>query len=81
MNTDTKPKPETETLDRLFVELSQFTTARTARELGTDKRIAEIRNATLELSWEIERMPASPAQTKISEMAASIGCGLNALLP
>jgi hypothetical protein len=33
---------ETETLDKMYLEWSQFTSARTARELELQKRIAEL---------------------------------------
>lgn len=81
MNTDNKPKPETETIDRLFLELSQFTNGRTRRELDRDIDIATVRNAVLELSWQIENLSASPQQTRASEMCAAIGKRLNELLP
>lgn len=40
---------ETETLDKLFLEISQFTKAKTSRELLLEKRIREIADAK---SWE-----------------------------
>ena len=34
--------PTTEIMDKLFLELSQFTTAKTARDIENNKRIAEL---------------------------------------
>lgn len=36
------PPPETEYIDRLFLELSQFTQARTHREMELEARVAEL---------------------------------------
>jgi hypothetical protein len=36
-------RPETETIDRLFLELSQFTTATTAKELALEQQLARIK--------------------------------------
>lgn len=38
-------EPETETMDRLYLEWSQFTKARTGREIGLQKALAEIANS------------------------------------
>lgn len=78
---DTKTKPETAAIDRLFLELSQFTNARTAAEVQRDEQISFIRGLSLELSYQIEKLPASEQQTSISIMAADITRRLNDLLP
>ena len=78
----TIPKPpDTEVIDRLFLELSQFTRATTAKELKLINGIGEARQAAMELSWQIEKCGASPELTKASEMAAALGAKLNDLLP
>jgi len=38
----TQTTPTTEIMDKLFLELSQFTTAKTARDIANEKRIAEL---------------------------------------
>lgn len=81
MSSSNQSAPETETIDRLFLELSQFSNARTRRELDRDIEIAAVRNSVLELSWQIENLPASHQQTRASEMCAAIGKRLNELLP
>lgn len=34
--------PDTETIDRLFLELSQITTAKTSREIDLENRLARV---------------------------------------
>ena len=41
---------ETETIDRLFLELSQFTSATTKKELEKDKEIERLREALRKIS-------------------------------
>lgn len=43
---------ETETIDRLFLELSQFTTARTARELRLEREMEAHRQVGCTVSME-----------------------------
>ena len=81
MPTDAKTKPQTEAIDRRFLELSQFTNARTASELARDKEIGDLREMANNLCWHIEGLPASEQQTKISLMASDICRRLNELLP
>lgn len=81
MPTDSKTKPQTETIDRLFLELSQFTNARTASELARDKEIGNLREMANNLCWHIEGLPASEKQTACSIMASDIHRRLNELLP
>ena len=39
---------DTETIDRLFLELSQFTKARTARELALEVEVARLKEIVVE---------------------------------
>lgn len=80
MNADTKPK-DTEIIDRLFLELSQFSQATTGKELALHEGIGEARKLSLELSWQIEKCGASPELTKASVMASELEAHLNELLP
>ena len=72
---------ETETIDRLFLELSQVTKATTGRELELLKRISEARSAAINLCHMIEALPASGQQTEISLQAAKLVSFLNESLP
>lgn len=88
MDKHLKQQPETEAIDRLFLELSQFTNATTARELALQKEIAKLheeigaaRQQALELSWKIEQLPAGGLQTEISIRSSALGTKLNELLP
>lgn len=74
-------RPDTETIDRIFLELSQFTTATTAKEIAMQSGIGEARQAAMELCWEIEKLPASEQQTKVSIQASDLVRQLNELLP
>lgn len=78
---NTKTKPQTEAIDRLFLELSQFTNARTTNELARDKEIGDLRVKANNLCWHIETLPASEKQTQISVLASDISRRLNELLP
>jgi hypothetical protein len=80
MNADQKPK-DTETIDRLFLELSQFANATTGKELALHEGIGAAREAAIRLAWQIEKCGASPELTKASEMAAALHTQLNELLP
>jgi hypothetical protein len=68
-------------INRLFLELSQFATATTAKELALQKGIGEARQAALELCYAIESAGASQALTNCSIMASSLQQKLNELLP
>lgn len=51
-------KIETESIDRLFLELSQFTKARTQREIALERMIRQIAEAG---SWEKQGREAEKA--------------------
>ena len=55
-------KIETESIDRLFLELSQFTKAKTARELRLEGMIRKIAEAG---SWEAQGKAAEIALAEI----------------
>jgi hypothetical protein len=80
MNADTKPK-DTDTIDRLFLELSQFTKATTGKELALQEGIAAAVDASQQLAWQIEKCGASTELTKASVMASDLHQHLNRLLP
>jgi len=71
----------TEAIDRLFLELSQFTKATTGRELALINRIGQARSAALNLCYLIEDLPASEQQTKVSLQASALAAFLNESLP
>jgi hypothetical protein len=74
-------RPDTEAIDRLYLELSQFTTATTAKEIAYQKGIGEARSAAMNLCYAIEELPASEQQTKVSIQASDLVRQLNELLP
>lgn len=45
---------ELETVNRLYLELSQFVTAKTAREIELEQQLAELREVTRELANDVE---------------------------
>lgn len=71
----------TETIDRLFLELSEITLATTRKEMNLIRGIGEARSAALDLCYEIEKLPASEQQTKVSVLASKLVSLLNELLP
>jgi hypothetical protein len=76
-----EPTLDTHTIDRLFLELSQFSRATTGRELKLIRGIGEARQAAMELCWQIEKSGASEELTKCSVMASALQSKLNDLLP
>lgn len=50
--TDTDKLAETETIDRLFLELSQFSKAKTRRELELEREVERLRWPRSRSSWE-----------------------------
>lgn len=72
---------ELETINRLYLELSQVATATTGQELKLQEGIKEARKILTELRWQIERSGASPALTKIAVIAAQLEWTLRDLLP
>ncbi len=70
-----------ETINKLYLELSQVATATAAKELALHEGIGEARQIAMELCWQIEKSGASEELTKCSLMAASLEAKLNDLLP
>lgn len=70
-----------ETINKLYLELSQVSTATTAKELAIQQGVGEARQAALELCWQIEKCGASEELTKASVMASELHSKLNDLLP
>ena len=70
-----------ETINKLYLELSQVATATTARELKLIDGIAAARQASLELCWQIEKAGANEELTKAGVMASKLQAQLNELLP
>lgn len=46
----------TEVIDKLFLELSQFTTARSAKEIMLAQEVAKLRNKVVELEEQLIKM-------------------------
>ena len=62
--------PETETLDKLYLEWSQFTQAKTAREIQLQARLDAVRNhayAGTSLSWRMQRIKKALGENKESD--------------
>lgn len=61
---------ETETIDRLYLELSQFSQSKTAKELRLEDEIARLREALY--LWRKSSHPGSPygTLTKARELTA-----------
>lgn len=69
-----------DTINRLYLELSQVATATTEKEMKMRAGIGNARQAAMELCWQIEKLPASEECTKASIMAAQLQSLLNDLL-
>lgn len=73
--------PDTDAIDRLFLELSQFTKATTGKELRLIKAIGEARSKAIELGQKIETLGASYELTEASAMCSDLVALLNDALP
>ncbi len=73
--------PETESIDRLFLELSQFTKATTGKELKLIEAIGEARSKAMKLGQKIETLGCSYELTEASVMASDLVQLLNNALP
>jgi hypothetical protein len=58
-----------ETINKLYLELSQVATAKTENEIRLQTVVDEAAKKALDLSWQIEKCDASAALTKASLMA------------
>ena len=72
---------ETDTIDRLFLELSQVTKAKTHKEIAIQKGIGDARQVAINLQIQIEKCGASEELTRASVIAAELTEKLNQLLP
>ena len=67
---------ETETIDRLFLELSQFTTVSTGKELNLRAVLLKAEAQTIRLSYQLEKCGASTALTEatclLTELRATL---------
>lgn len=63
---------ELETINKLYLELSQIATAKTKRELDLECILTQARDECLELCYQIEKSGASPELTQCSIMANSL---------
>jgi hypothetical protein len=75
------PNMQLDTINSLYLELSQVATATTAKEIKLHRGIGDARSAALNLCYEIENLPASEQQTKVSVLATALQKRLNDLLP
>lgn len=73
--------PDTEAIDRLFLELSQFTKATTGKELQMIKAIGEARSKAMELGRKIETLGCSYELSLASVMCSDLVQLLNNALP
>lgn len=71
---------ELETINRLYLELSQISTATTAKEIKLKNGIHEAVLMVTELCYKIEQCGASDALTKCSVAAISLKTKLSTLL-
>lgn len=61
-----------DTINKLFLELSQVATAKTARELELEARIKRAAEDCYKLCLQIEKSGASPELTECSILASSL---------
>ena len=72
---------ELDTINSLYLELSQVATATTGREIAMRNKIGDAREKALKLCWQIEKCGASDELTTASVMASDLSSFLNELLP
>ena len=70
-----------ETINKLYLELSQITTARNSKEITLLNGINQAKNAALEICYQIEKSGASEELTKLSVLASQLHNFLGSLLP
>ncbi len=68
---------ELETINNLYLELSQVATANTQKECNLVKRLNDARALAYELQLQIERSGASPELTECSVIAQKLSTLLN----
>lgn len=73
--------PNTEAIDKLFLELSQFTQASTAKELELIRGVSEARATAMELYRQIQRCPGSPEWHHAFRLCSALTSRLDALMP
>lgn len=74
--------PNTEAIDKLFLELSQFTQAATAKELKLSRAVVAARQIAFELSRKLAKHPDdSPATAEAYAIASDLVTTLDDVMP
>ena len=78
--TNNNKSMQLETINRLYLELSQVATVDTAKEIKLRHGIGDARQQAHALCWQIEKCGASQDLTQASIMASALQSQLNELL-